>query len=682
MATGAGKSVVLVALIKRLIKNQSITPQKPAIVLTMSWSIVEQLYEMMKRMGISTSHLSIVGGENKGIPLPQHSKTKSIYLSTLHSFTSRMSQIRIKPSFVFHDEVHYGDKNTMCNQLCTWLKNKGSTHIGCTATPKKPEFSNFPNPIVDVSFSFLVEKKYLAQPKLIRVKTESDWSPQIIHRGFDFAQNSLSELNTTHRNRCIADHYCRFRNMYGCTLIFAINKEHAEKLGVEFARRGITCSVVHGSRSHTENKKSYKQFKNGEVDVLINVRMMTTGIDIPKIKSIFLCRPTTSEILYMQMVGRGARLYPNQDSFYVVDFVDNLSTHSHKLFSPSRHFHGSRPQTIQNRSDEPSSYTEHFFDPTCSPVRLPADETIPQSAQLLWFHEGQTFGVELEISHPSFEPTSSWKRRMWKPVAEKIRSALEVGLGSHRVARTAVGYNQGSHDVWNVEYDRSVGWEVKTPILCGVSGAKEFSKACAILQRCIHQNGLVLNFNTSVHIHLGWKSKLRTIKNLLHTHVFLEPSLASLVAPSRIAYFDGLDYDKSKPNPYCMPISSFISGKELEETRSFNQLTNAIDRYCTLNLHNLRTLGTVEFRMHSGSTNASKILLWISLHQQILHAVSDSQYVVTATQKKWKKCKVITPDDKICSRIAHICIDGKTTKLQQRLKNRKDKILERWRNIA
>lgn len=682
MATGAGKSVVLAALIKRLIKNQSITPQKPAIVLTMSWSIVEQLYEMIKRMGIPTSKLSIVGGENKGISLPQHSKTKSIYLSTLHSFTNRMSRIRIKPSFVFHDEVHYGDKNTMCNQLCRWLKNKDTTHIGCTATPKKPEHSNFPAPIVDVSFSFLVEKRYLANPNLIRVKTESDWSPQFIHRGFDFAQNSLSELNTTHRNRCIADHYSTFKNKYGCTLIFAINKEHAEKLGVEFARRGITCAVIHGSRSNTENKKSYKQFKNGEVDVLINVRMMTTGIDIPKIKSIFLCRPTTSEILYMQMVGRGARLYPNQDSFYVVDFVDNLKTHAHKLYSPSRRFHGSRPQTIQNRSAEPSSYTEHFFDPTCSPVRLPADESIPKSAQLLWFHEGQTFGVEIEISHTSFAPTRSWKNRMWKPVAEKIRTALAEGLGSHRVANSAVGYNQGSHNVWNVEYDRSVGWEVKTPILCGVSGAKELAKACSILQECIRQNGLVLNSNTSVHIHLGWNAKLRTIKNLLHTHASLESSLASLVAPSRIALFNGIGYDTTKPNPYCMPISSFISGKKLEETRSFSQLINTIDRYCTLNMHNLRTLGTVEFRMHSGSTNASKILLWLSLHQQILHAVSDSRYSLTAVQKKWKKRKVITPDNKICSRIAKICVDGNTTKLQKLLKKRQDTILERWRTIA
>ena len=682
MATGAGKSVVLVALIKRLIHNHSITPQKPAIVLTLSWSIVEQLYEMMKRMGISTSQLSIIGGESKGIPLPQYSKSKSIHLSTLHSFTSRMRQIRTKPSFVFHDEVHYGDKNTMCNQLCNWLKNKGSTHIGCTATPKKSEFSNFPAPIVDVPFSCLVEKGYLARPKLIRVKTESDWSPQIIHRGFDFAQTSLSELNTNHRNRCIADHYHTFRNKYGCSLIFAINKEHAEKLGVEFARRGITCAVVHGSRRDTENKRSYLQFKKGEVDVLINVRMMTTGIDIPKIKSIFLCRPTTSEILYMQMVGRGARLYPNQDSFYVVDFVDNLNTHAHKLFSPSRRFHGSRPQTIQNRSDEPSSYTEHFFDPTCSPVRLPADDTIPQSAQLLWFHEGQTFGVELEISHPSFEPTTSWKRRVWKPIAEKIRVKLESGLGSHRVASSAVGYNRGSHDVWNVEYDRSVGWEVKSPILCGVSGAKEFVKACSILQDCIRQNGLVLNANTSVHIHLGWDAKLRTIKNLLHTHVFLEPSLASLVAPSRIAYFNGIDYDTTKANPYCMPVSSFISGKKLEEKRSFQQLINTIDRYCTLNIHNLRTLGTVEFRMHSGSANASKILLWLSLHQQILHAVSDNRYTLKSEQKKWKKRTVITPDNKICSRIAQICIDGKTTKLQQLLKKRQEAILERWRAIA
>ena len=222
----------------------------------------------------------------------------------------------------------------------------------------------------------------------------------------------------------------------------------------------------------------------------------------------------------------------------------------------------------------------------------------------------------------------------------------------------------------------------KNTYLCGISGAKEFVKACSILQECIRQHGLVLNSNTSVHIHLGWEAKLRTIKNLLHTHVFLEPSLASLVAPSRIAWFDGIDYDTSKPNPYCKPVSSFLSGKKLEEIRSFAQLINTIERYSTLNLHNLRTLGTVEFRMHSGSTNASKILLWLSLHQQILHAVSDRRYTPKASQKKWRKRKVIVPDKNICTRIAQLCVDGNTTKFQQRLKKRQDIIWERWQNIA
>ena len=90
----------------------------------------------------------------------------------------------------------------------------------------------------------------------------------------------------------------------------------------------------------------------------------------------------------------------------------------------------------------------------------------------------------------------------------------------------------------------------------------------------------------------------------------------------------------------------------------------------------------IKFRMHSGSTNAGKILLWISLHQQILHAVSDRQYTPTNEQKKWKKRKVIAPDNNICTRIAQLCIDGNTTTFQQRLKKRQETILERWHVIA
>jgi hypothetical protein len=60
-------------------------------------------------------------------------------------------------------------------------------------------------------------------------------------------------------------------------------------------------------RSHTDNAAVLKAFRDDRVDVLINVRMLTEGTDVPKLDSVFLTRQTTSPILLRQMVGRALR---------------------------------------------------------------------------------------------------------------------------------------------------------------------------------------------------------------------------------------------------------------------------------------------------------------------------------------------------------------------------------------
>jgi 5-methylcytosine-specific restriction endonuclease McrA len=81
-----------------------------------------------------------------------------------------------------------------------------------------------------------------------------------------------------------------------------------------------------------DNKRIIEQFKNGvgddHLDVLINVRILSEGTDVPLVKSIFITRQTTSSILMTQMVGRGLRGPkagggPEKKEANIVMFVDN-----------------------------------------------------------------------------------------------------------------------------------------------------------------------------------------------------------------------------------------------------------------------------------------------------------------------------------------------------------------------
>ncbi len=74
-----------------------------------------------------------------------------------------------------------------------------------------------------------------------------------------------------------------------------------------------------------ENSEKIHRFRRGELEVLINVEMLTEGVDLPNVQTVFLTRPTTSTILMTQMIGRALRGQKagGTEKAYVVSFIDN-----------------------------------------------------------------------------------------------------------------------------------------------------------------------------------------------------------------------------------------------------------------------------------------------------------------------------------------------------------------------
>jgi superfamily II DNA or RNA helicase len=65
------------------------------------------------------------------------------------------------------------------------------------------------------------------------------------------------------------------------------------------------------------------RFKNESDAIICNVGVLTTGFDEPSVKTIFLNRATKSLALYLQMIGRGSRLYEGKEVFTIVDLGKN-----------------------------------------------------------------------------------------------------------------------------------------------------------------------------------------------------------------------------------------------------------------------------------------------------------------------------------------------------------------------
>ena len=98
-------------------------------------------------------------------------------------------------------------------------------------------------------------------------------------------------------------------------------------------------------------------------------------------------------------------------------------------------------------------------------------------------------------------------------------------------------------------------------------------------------------------------------------------------------------------------------------------------RHLTFNVRPLDELHTVEVRMHNGTLEARKILLWLSLWQRLLWRAEDLADEVPATPD----IETIVPDGDIVT-LAHDSLPGATASFLARLDARRREIAESWRN--
>ena len=99
----------------------------------------------------------------------------------------------------------------------------------------------------------------------------------------------------------------------GPTLIFAVNvaQEIAGKIPGAVAVTGQT----------KDRGEILRRFTAGEIPCLVYVMVFTEGTDIPRVETVILARPTQSDALYAQMVGRGLRLWPGKEKLLLIDCV-------------------------------------------------------------------------------------------------------------------------------------------------------------------------------------------------------------------------------------------------------------------------------------------------------------------------------------------------------------------------
>ena len=113
------------------------------------------------------------------------------------------------------------------------------------------------------------------------------------------------------------------------TLAFCINIEHSQKLAETFIKHGIKAAHADKDTVQSLRLDLIENLRHGKSFVLCNVNIFSTGIDIPQIEVGILARPTLSEVLFIQQIGRLLRNAPNKKEAIILDNAGNCTHFGH-----------------------------------------------------------------------------------------------------------------------------------------------------------------------------------------------------------------------------------------------------------------------------------------------------------------------------------------------------------------
>jgi len=315
---------------------------------------------------IRTYRLTCISGVHKRMSEADKDDVIVASVSSVCRNMTHLSRILKRKVMIVVDEAHRTFAPSYRKVIGYIRKHRSDVKLlGITATPirandedSKTLLSLYDNTIIySVSMSELIKRRILADPKFIMIETNEDFEPQIsfdegklIDRFGELPESLVNKIAISkERNSCIVSQYLDHRKEYGKTLIFAMNILHGRLLAEDLRAKGVECGFIYCGNA--DNAKIIKEYKNGKFDVLINVAILTEGSDIPEIQTIFLTRPTQSEGLLMQMIGRGMR-GPKADrgteTVNIVDFHDKWTVFQRWL----------NPEWVIGKGPEPTPVAE------------------------------------------------------------------------------------------------------------------------------------------------------------------------------------------------------------------------------------------------------------------------------------------------------------------------------------
>jgi ATP-dependent helicase IRC3 len=341
LPTGSGKTILFANIRKRL------ALKKRSLILAHREELVEQARDKIQKWN---PELRI------GIEKAEHtcSDDDDVVVASVPTIGKAGSPrlLKLRPDefdCIITDECHHGTATSYKAIYDHFGFGKGQNGdgrllLGVTATPNRGDGQGLVQVFDKVVYSYsmldAIRDGWLAPPRGYRIRTDTKLDAVHTLAG-DFQQAELaSAVNNDRRNSLIAQ---KWSELVGerSTIVFTVDINHAKRLAESYRGLAVKADAIWGNDPDRAEKLA--AHRRGDIQVLMNCGVLTEGYDDWRVGCIVLARPTKSQLLFTQMVGRGARIEDGignlhewlvsgnataKEDFLVLDVADNTTRHS------------------------------------------------------------------------------------------------------------------------------------------------------------------------------------------------------------------------------------------------------------------------------------------------------------------------------------------------------------------
>ena len=311
MPTGAGKTVVFAAISKAISQNE-----KNVLILVHRRELIDQASKKLKNIGV-----------NHGVIAAKYkSSQNNIQIASVQTLVRRLVTNTFNPHYIIIDEAHHAAAGS-------WKKIiehfKDAYKIGCTATPIRLDGRGLADYFDDLvkgpGVAKLIKDKYLAPYKVFAPPLKINLD-KVKTLGGDYQKKELEkQIDTVDIIGDAVQQYKKHANGLPA-IAFCISIKHATDVCNKFKDAGYKAAIVHGEMKVDDRDEAIKGLGNGNIQILTSVDVISEGTDVPDVSAAILLRPTKSEGLYLQQVGRVLRPKEGKTAI-ILDHVNSTRTH-------------------------------------------------------------------------------------------------------------------------------------------------------------------------------------------------------------------------------------------------------------------------------------------------------------------------------------------------------------------